>query len=125
MKKSEVTREKLIKVAEDIFAEKGFSGARVDEIAKISGVNKRMIYAHFTNKENLYKEVLNRVYGRMVEMENNQDMDLPADEVLRKIISGYFEYLNNTYPRANWRFNPHDEDTRDNIEILIKNLCIN
>ena len=36
----------------------------------------------------------------------------------------YFEHLNNTYPRANWRFNPHDEDTRDNIEILIKNLCI-
>ncbi len=36
----------------------------------------------------------------------------------------YFEYLNNIYSQAIWRFNPHDEDTRDNIENLIKNLGI-
>lgn len=36
----------------------------------------------------------------------------------------YFEYLNNIYPQAIWRFNPHDEDTRDNVEKLIKRLGI-
>ncbi len=36
----------------------------------------------------------------------------------------YFEYLNNMYPLAIWRFSPYDEDTRDNVEDLIKNLGI-
>ena len=36
----------------------------------------------------------------------------------------YFEYLNNMYPQAIWRFSPHNEDTRDNVEYLIKNLGI-
>jgi len=95
MKKGEVTREKILAVAEEIFSEKGFSGARVDEIAAASGVNKRMIYAHFESKENLYKDILHRVYGRLVEMESSQNMELPADEVLRVNISNAFEYLSN------------------------------
>lgn len=36
----------------------------------------------------------------------------------------YFEYLNNMYPQAIWKFNPYNEDTRDNVEDLIKNLGI-
>lgn len=95
MKKGDITKEKILAAAEEIFSEKGFAGARVDEIAEISGVNKRLIYAHFESKENLYKNILHRVYGRLVEMENSQNMDLPADEVLKKNISNAFEYLSN------------------------------
>ena len=94
MKKSDITKEKILTAAEQIFSEKGFAGARVDEIAEVSGVNKRMIYAHFESKENLYKIILNNVYGRLVEMESSQNMDLPADEVLRRNITNAFEYLN-------------------------------
>lgn len=36
----------------------------------------------------------------------------------------YFKYLNNMYPRAVWRFSPYDDDTRDNVEDLIKTLGI-
>lgn len=93
MKKSDITKEKVLSAAEEIFSEKGFAGARVDEIALASGVNKRLIYAHFESKENLYKIILNRVYGRLVEMEINQNMELPADEVLRRSIANSFEYL--------------------------------
>lgn len=93
MKKSDITKEKILVAAEEIFSEKGFAGARVDEIAEVSGVNKRMIYAHFESKENLYKIILNKVYGRLVEMESSQNMDLPADEVLRQNITNAFEYL--------------------------------
>ncbi|MBQ6999225.1 MAG: TetR/AcrR family transcriptional regulator [Clostridia bacterium] len=93
MKKGDITKEKILIAAENIFSEKGFAGARVDEIAEISGVNKRLIYAHFGSKENLYKNVLHRVYGRLVEMESSQNMDLPADEVLKENISNAFEFL--------------------------------
>ena len=43
-KKSEITREKILEVAEEHFAEKGFFGARVDEIADSADVNKRRSY---------------------------------------------------------------------------------
>ena len=93
MKKSDITKEKILTAAEEIFSEKGFSGARVDEIARLSGVNKRLIYEHFESKENLYKIILNRVYGRLVEMESSQNMELPVEEVLRGNILNAFEFL--------------------------------
>jgi TetR/AcrR family transcriptional regulator len=55
---AEATREALLRAATDVFAEVGFDGARVDEIAERAGINKRMIYAYFGDKESLYREVV-------------------------------------------------------------------
>jgi TetR/AcrR family transcriptional regulator len=57
------TKESLLRSATEVFAEKGFSGARVDEIALKAGANKAMIYYHFKSKEGLYKAVLLRRIG--------------------------------------------------------------
>ena len=57
------TRESLLRSATEVFAEKGFSGARVDEIALKAKANKAMIYYHFRSKEGLYKAVLLRHIG--------------------------------------------------------------
>ncbi len=93
MNKSDITKEKILATAEKIFSEKGIAGARVDEIAELSGVNKRMIYAYFGNKEQLYENVLRRVYGSLADMEGGFDVSLPADEALRKIILDSFRHL--------------------------------
>jgi len=90
--KSDITREKILKAAEEVFAEKGLHGARVDEIAAVAGVNKRMIYVHFESKENLYAEVLSRIYKGVAEMEKGFDMTLPPDEAIRNIIKVYFRH---------------------------------
>ena len=57
------TRESLMRSATEAFALKGFSGARVDEIAEGARANKAMIYYHFGSKEALYKAVLLRHLG--------------------------------------------------------------
>ena len=62
---SKKTKEAILQAAELEFAEKGIYGARVDEIAAKAGVNKRMIYEYYGNKEELYKTVLATVYGRL------------------------------------------------------------
>ncbi len=93
MNRSDISKEKILEAAEQIFSEKGIAGARVDEIAELSGVNKRMIYVYFGNKEQLYENVLRRVYGRLAEMESGYDTDLPADEELRKVILNSFKHL--------------------------------
>ena len=94
MKKSDITKAKILTAAESAFAEKGYYGARVDEIAEMATVNKRMIYAHYENKENLYIAVLDEVYRRMAEEEKsliNRHMD--CVEAVNKIIEHYFKFL--------------------------------
>ena len=58
---TDLTREKLLKAATDVFVERGFSGARVDAIARKAGANKAMIYYHFGDKAALYQAVLLRL----------------------------------------------------------------
>ena len=43
------------------FAERGFDGARMGSIAKSAGVNQALIHYYFSNKQNLYLELLHRV----------------------------------------------------------------
>lgn len=54
------TRARILAAALDEFAAEGRAGARVDRIAARSGVNKRMIYHYFGNKEGLYAALLER-----------------------------------------------------------------
>lgn len=63
----QATRESLLKAAEQVFSEKGFSGARVDEIARKARANKAMIYYHFGTKEQLYQAVLLQLFGGVLE----------------------------------------------------------
>lgn len=48
---------KILKAAEEIFAEEGFDGARVDDIARRAGVNKALIYYYFESKEQILEEL--------------------------------------------------------------------
>ena len=56
----ERSQERILKAAFKEFAEKGFAGARVDAIARRAGINKRMLYHYFGDKEALFRQVLRR-----------------------------------------------------------------
>ena len=94
IKKSEITRSKILLAAEEEFSEKGFFGARIDNIAAISGVNKKMIYDHFGSKESLYDTTLLSVYERFAEWEQlfiNCDLDPILS--IRNVIEVGFRFL--------------------------------
>jgi TetR/AcrR family transcriptional regulator len=94
MSRAEDTRRRILAAAEEEFARMGLHGARVDEIAHRAEVNKRMLYAYFGNKEQLYAAVLTRVYGRMAQTERSWiTLDLPAEETLCEVIRLYFDFL--------------------------------
>jgi AcrR family transcriptional regulator len=65
------TRTAILDAATLEFTAKGLTGARVDTIASRSGVNKRMIYHYFGDKEGLYLAVLEETYSaiRMAEVD--------------------------------------------------------
>ena len=72
---AERTRAELLAVATEVFAESGFSGARVDEIAERTRTTKRMIYYYFGGKEQLYMAVLENAYRGIREAEQRLQVD--------------------------------------------------
>ncbi|WP_326643745.1 TetR family transcriptional regulator [Streptosporangium sp. NBC_01755] len=72
------TRDKLLLAATAEFAAYGEAGARIDRIAERAGVNKRMIYAYFGNKERLFATVLEHSLSRLVEAVPLTTDDLPG-----------------------------------------------
>jgi TetR/AcrR family transcriptional regulator len=82
------TRQSLLDAATTLFAERGFDGARVDEIARRAGVNKAMISYHFGGKKALYNAILADDFGWVLERLAELDREpLPADVKLSRFIS--------------------------------------
>jgi len=57
-------RQRILTAATEVFAEEGFAGAGVDQIARRAGVNKAMLYYHVGDKAALYHAVLLEILGR-------------------------------------------------------------
>ena len=75
---AERTRNDILDVATLEFSDRGYAGARIDEIAAKTHTTKRMIYYYFQSKEGLYVEVLTRAYARIRAAEadlNIEDQD--------------------------------------------------
>ena len=60
----ERTRSLLLDAAEEVFAEKGFTPASLDDIAHAAGYTKGAIYKHFSTKEDLFLAVSDRYWRR-------------------------------------------------------------
>ncbi len=90
---SEATKAQILDAAEAEFAKHGLSGARMEAIAKGTGVTTAMIYYYFDSKEGLYKAVLQRPATEMQEMLQELNLEqLPAEEALKKAIRAAIAY---------------------------------
>lgn len=98
------TKEIILDAAEEIFAELGFSAARIDAIAQASGYNKSLIYQYFQDKLGLYTEVVKRADQLGDRMLAEMTGELMIDEALTEdankfrlfletIIRGSYEFL--------------------------------
>ena len=59
----DTTRERIVRAATPLFAEKGLSGVTVREICRAARVNVALVNYHFRSKEGLYRECVERVYA--------------------------------------------------------------
>lgn len=91
----ERTRQNIIEIATQEFADKGFSGARIDEIAAHTNTSKRMLYYYFGDKEGLFVAVLEAAYRRIRVIEASLDLDhLDPEMALRTLVGFTFDYQN-------------------------------
>src|SRR5690242_1596805 len=58
-------RRQLLDVALGEFAERGYSGVSMDQVAEAAGVTKPVLYQHFTSKRALYLELVADVADRL------------------------------------------------------------
>lgn len=83
----------ILAAARDEFAEYGLGGARVDRIAERAGLNKRLIYYYFDDKERLFQEVLEQAY-RDIRAEEAQLhlLDLDPPTAVRRLVEFTWNY---------------------------------
>jgi AcrR family transcriptional regulator len=60
---ADASRDRVFAAAATAFAAHGFAGTSVDRIAHAARLNKAMIYYHFRNKAELYREILRDMFG--------------------------------------------------------------
>ncbi|MCU7651111.1 TetR/AcrR family transcriptional regulator [Pseudomonas piscis] len=89
----EKTRENILQEAVIEFVQQGLSGARVDAIAERIHTSKRMIYYYFGSKEQLYVEVLEKLYGDIRSTESRLQLtELTPPDAIRRLVEFTFDH---------------------------------
>ena len=97
------SKERILKASEKIFSEKGFDGARVDEIAKEAGVNKALIYYYFESKEEILQQLFRTfseewiketgsVFTGLVSSDASMDEILESPEKAKELVRAVFGF---------------------------------
>ncbi len=89
-----VTRENILTAALDVFSQRGYSAARLEDIAQAAEVTRGAIYHHFAGKEELYVAlVTERSAGINQLAEEIIGQGGTSLEILRRLLVGLFKYL--------------------------------
>jgi AcrR family transcriptional regulator len=87
------TQAEILAVATAEFADRGYAGARINEIAAKLSTTKRMIYYYFGGKEPLYVAVLEQAYSRIRGLEQQLDVEhLDPVEAIRELAALTFDH---------------------------------
>ncbi len=95
-RRRQLTRDALVQAARQVFAQRGFEGASLDEIAEVAGFTRGAIYKNFQGKEDLFFAVVDdlnqraiTVFADMLEGEGQPEFDYDAlADVWRRLFVG-------------------------------------
>lgn len=95
------TRQRILNSARQLFSEKGYSGATVDEIALRAKANKQRIYAYFGNKQQLFETVVLQLFQEVDLFAQTDMQDCQPRELSCRVLSGFFK-VHSEHPEF-WR----------------------
>src|SRR5262249_12498322 len=96
------TARRIVAAAEEIFAEQGLAGARMDEIARAAKVNKALLYYYFRSKEELHRFVLEALFSQLrAGVEERDAANLSPRNRLVAVVDNFFDFVvqHPNYPR--------------------------
>jgi AcrR family transcriptional regulator len=88
-------RKEILRSATRLFAERGYDGASMREVAELASCTKPALYYHFGNKSALFLEVIRDETMRMKEIVAEQiaDSELTVRERIRRAMHAHFEHV--------------------------------
>src|ERR1700728_3407945 len=94
------TRDVLLQAAAQVFAERGFHGASLDEVAAAAGFTKGAVYSNFKSKDDLFLALLEASYARELEEIHRtiEGSEVPPQERLSDFVSLVRNGLDQTAP---------------------------
>lgn len=96
------TVQRILRAAEENFAERGLAGARTGAIARAARVNKALLYYYFSSKEELHRFTLNTLFQQLhAQMNAALDQSGTPRQQLLRYINSYFDFMtaHPNYPR--------------------------
>lgn len=89
------TRERILETAEDAFAYYGFSGASLQDIADRVGIKKASLFYYFKGKDELYAEVISRVFKAIEQIlfPNINDANAGYAKKIENLVGSTFDLL--------------------------------
>jgi AcrR family transcriptional regulator len=91
---AEARRELIERAAAEVFAERGYHGASIDEICRRSGVTAPVLYDHFESKLALHRRLLERTRDELLELwRTHLAGDEPAEERIPRAIDAWAAYV--------------------------------
>jgi AcrR family transcriptional regulator len=98
-------REQIVGVATEVFAERGYDGASIDEIARRAGVSAPVVYDHFVSKQDLYERLLERTRDELLGVwREHLFTDEPAAVRIPRAIAAWAAYVETNLDAARMYF---------------------
>jgi AcrR family transcriptional regulator len=87
-------RDVIERAATEVFAERGYQGASIDEIARRSGVSPPVVYDHFSSKLDLHRRLLERTRDELLAMWRSElSPDQPAEVRIPRALDAWARYV--------------------------------
>jgi len=88
-----LSKQLILDNAKLLFSQKGFQASSMDELAKMTGLNKAMIFYYFKNKQGLYEAVIAEILNEMYQEINEKNrLNLTPTKQLESFIKTYANY---------------------------------
>lgn len=89
-------KNRILKAAVQVFAEKGLEGSRIDQISAAANVPKSLIYYHFQSKEEIFEVMVSNFINEFKEISkgfSNESHEQKASSISDKLWTNYREYI--------------------------------
>jgi AcrR family transcriptional regulator len=89
-----MTREDILEAAAQVFRQKGFHGASMQDIASAVSLQKASLYHHVSSKQEILLALLDRALELLLErISSISNQDIPADAKLQQMVRAYLRIL--------------------------------